>query len=281
MSRLYIGAPQDDHPQRLAGAVQGSPLSSFHGRVAIVTGAASGIGRATVERILERGGRTVAVDLDKDKLGWLGDRADALPLAGDISREDTNAAMVEAALRAFGRVDVVVLNAGLPAQGTLDGLSLDVFERVLDVNLRGCVLGLRAALPALRSAGGGSVVMTASVSGLGGDPGMWAYNTAKGAVVNLVRAASLELAHQRIRVNCVCPGPIRTGMTAPVIAALPQVAEALRSHIPLQRFGEPGEVAEAICFLASDAASFITGAILPVDGGITASSGQFAPPRRS
>lgn len=256
-------------------------MSAFHDRVAIVTGAASGIGRATVERILERGGRAVAVDLDAEKLGWVGGLKGAIAHAGDVSREDTNAAMVETALRAFGRLDVLVLNAGLPSQGTLDGLPLDAFERVLDVNLRGCVLGLRAALPALRRAGGAAVVMTASVSGLGGDPGMWAYNTAKGAVVNLARAASLELAREGIRVNCVCPGPIRTGMTAPVISALPQVAEALRSRIPLQRWGEAGEAAEAICFLASESASFITGAILPVDGGITASSGQFAPPQRA
>ncbi len=256
-------------------------MSAFHDRVAIVTGAASGIGRATVERILERGGRAVAVDLDEGRLGWLAGRDRAIALAGDVSREDTNAAMVEAALRAFGRLDVLVLNAGLPAQGTLDGLPLESFERVLDVNLRSCVLGLRAALPALRRAGGGAVVMTASVSGLGGDPGMWAYNTAKGAVVNLARAASLELAREGIRVNCVCPGPIRTGMTQPVLSSLPQVAEALRSRIPLQRWGEASEVAEAICFLASESASFITGAILPVDGGITASSGQFAPPQRA
>lgn len=254
---------------------------AFRGRVAVVTGAASGIGRAAAEKLAARGARVVAVDVDELALNWTAGRADVVACTGDVSDPETNAAMVDTALRRFGRLDVVLLNAGVPSQGTIDGLPLAVFERVLDVNLRGCVLGLRAALPALRASGRGSVVVTASVSGLGGDPGLWAYNTAKGAVVNFVRAASLELAREDIRVNCVCPGPIRTGMTEPLIAAVPQVYETLRSHIPLQRWGEAGEVAEAILFLASDAASFITGAILPVDGGVTANSGQFAPPPKA
>jgi meso-butanediol dehydrogenase/(S,S)-butanediol dehydrogenase/diacetyl reductase len=248
-------------------------------RVAVVTGAASGIGRAVGEQWLVAGGSLVAVDLvasdfDGEHTGR------AVAITGDVSDPATSARMVAAAVDRFGGLDALVLNAGMPATGAVDDLPLETFERVLDVNLRGVVLGLRAALPALRGSTSAAVVVTASVSGLGGDPGMWAYNTAKGAVVNFVRAASLELASQGIRVNAVCPGPIRTGMTKPITEAAPAVAESLQRNIPLQRWGEAGEVAAVITFLASPAASFVTGAIVPVDGGISASSGQFPPPRR-
>jgi 3-oxoacyl-[acyl-carrier protein] reductase len=171
-----------------------------------------------------------------------------------------------------------VLNAGLPSTGSIDGLDLESFDRVLAVNLRAVVLGLRAGLSALRSSQTAAVVVTASVSGLGGDPGMWAYNAAKGGVVNFVRSASLELASQGIRVNAVCPGPIRTGMTRPITDAAPAVAERLARNVPLQRWGEAVEVAAVINFLASPAASFVTGAIVPVDGGVSANTGQFQPP---
>lgn len=249
----------------------------FDDKVVVVTGAASGIGRATCELIVQAGGRAVAVDQDGPELAWA--KGDCLAsVVGDVTDPATSDAMIALASDTFGGVDALVLNAGLPATGGLCDLSIAEFDRVMDVNVRGSVLGLRAGIPALRQRGGGSVVMTASVSGLGGDPGMWSYNTAKGAVVNLVRSASLELAQFGIRVNAVCPGPTHSGMTNP-LREIPAIYQALRARIPLQRWGEAVEVAQVIRFLVSDHASFVTGAVIPVDGGITASTGQFAPPQ--
>jgi NAD(P)-dependent dehydrogenase (short-subunit alcohol dehydrogenase family) len=253
-------------------------MSDWSGRVAIVTGAASGIGCAAAKRILAQGGAVVAVDLTASSLVWL-DEDDpggtrSRRVVGDVTDESTNARAVEAA-QSLGGLHAMLLNAGLPANGTLESLDMATFDRVLAVNLRAVVLGVRAGLPALRRANSGAVVVTASVSGLGGDPGLWAYNTAKGGVVNFVRAAALELGREGVRINAVCPGPIHTGMTRAILQT--PVHEELRRHIPLGRWGEAEEVAAVLTFLASPAASFVNGAIVPVDGGVSAGTAQFTP----
>jgi NAD(P)-dependent dehydrogenase (short-subunit alcohol dehydrogenase family) len=248
----------------------------WSGRGACVTGAASGIGRATAEKLHARGARVVAVDLDGDALGWTDGRDGLHPVVGDVTDESCNAAMVEAA-RAAGGLDALVLNAGLPMAGSVESLPLADFDRALDVNLRAVLLGIRAGLPLLREGDAGAIVVTASVSGLRGDPGLWPYNAAKAGAINLVRSVSMELAPQGIRINAVCPGPIHTSMTA-AIRGVPAMHDELQKHIPLGRWGEPEEVAEVIAFLASPAASFVTGAAIPVDGGVTANTAQFNPP---
>ena len=149
------------------------------------------------------------------------------------------------------------------------------FDRVIGVNLAGSCSECARVCQRCARARSPSIVVTASVSGLGGDPGMWAYNTAKGGVVNFVRAAALELGREGIRVNAVCPGPVHTGMTANILQS--PMHEELRRHIPLGRWGEPEEVAAVLAFLASPLASFVNGAIVPVDGGVFAGSGQFTP----
>jgi meso-butanediol dehydrogenase / (S,S)-butanediol dehydrogenase / diacetyl reductase len=247
-------------------------------QVVAVTGAASGIGRATVELFAERGAKVVAVDVAKRGLDELARRDGVVPLVGDVSTESANAELVALALRAFGRLDAVVLNAGIGGAGPLESAgAVERFDRVLAVNVRGAVLGLRAALPALRAAGGGSVVVTSSVSGLYGDPGTWAYNASKAAVVNLVRAAALDYAVENIRVNAIAPGLTATALTSGVIAD-PVLGPAVVERIPQLRWADPREQAEAIWFLTSPAASYITGVTLPVDGGLTASSGLLLPP---
>lgn len=250
-------------------------MSDLHkGRVVWVTGAASGIGKATVEEVLAEGGFAVGSDLPTADFSWAEMNERIAVVAGDVTDPDHNREAVDLALDKFGRLDGAVLNAGIAGRDDLFGESMELFDRVQEVNVRAVVLGIRSAAKVMRP--GSAITVTASTSGMRGDPGMWVYNTSKAAVINLVRAASMDLAGRGIRINAVCPGPTKTGMTDG--AYDDDWHENLRRRMPLQKWGLSSEVAAAHSFLLSEKASQITGVHLPVDGGMSANSGQFLPP---
>jgi meso-butanediol dehydrogenase / (S,S)-butanediol dehydrogenase / diacetyl reductase len=250
-------------------------------RVVLITVAASGIGRATARLYTERGYRVLAFDVDAaglDKLAADG-HADAT-FAGDAADGEANDAAVELAVYRFGRLDAAVLNAGIGGAGPLESAgALERFDRVLAVNVRGVAAGVRAAVPALRAGGGGAIVATSSVSGLRGDPGTWAYNASKAAIINLVRGLAVDYAAEDIRINAIAPGGTVTALTAGQVAH-PVLGPEIAARIPAQRWAEPREQAEAIWFLTSPAASYITGVVLSVDGGLAANGGILPPPPR-
>lgn len=247
-------------------------------RVALVTGAGSGIGKAFAELWLERHGPVVGLDIDAERVAWL-EGEDRAALVGDVTVAEDNEALVALAEERFGRVDTLVLSAGVSAWGGIEELDLAVYDRVMEINVRAAVLGIRAVAPALRRAGGGSIVGLSSSSGTAGEPDHWAYCTSKAALSNLMRSAAMDLARDGIRVNVVSPGPTHTDLTRWIRETDPEKYEALRSALPMQRWGEQEELAEAVAFLASPVSSFITAAVLPVDGGVTGRTAQL-PPRQ-
>ncbi len=251
----------------------------FEGQVAIVTAAGSGIGAATAKRLAAEGARLVVADLSGTRAQATAQAiaaagSDAAWLKMDAAEPAAVEATVALALSRWGRLDVLVNNAGYGEPALLCDTTLESWNRTLAVTLTSVFLGLKHALPVMRRQGRGAIVNTASVSGIAGDIGMPAYNAAKAGVVNLTRAAALECAGQGIRVNCVCPGGIDTRVTQ-ILAGdrADELRRTMAAVHPLQRMGSAEEVAAAIAFLACDEASFITGAALLADGGLTAASG--------
>ena len=245
----------------------------FAERVAVVAGGAAGIGEAAARALAAEGARVVVADCDRERgprvASEIGGSFEALDVGDDAQVEH----LISETARRLGRLDILVASAFATAFGSIQSLGLAEWSRTIDVTLTAVFTGLRAAVLAMRQMGGGVVVNVASVSGLRGDRGLSAYNAAKAGVINLTRAAALELAPAGIRVNAVCPGLIDTPALQRALGRVPAREAVVRAAVPLGRFGRAEEVAGAILFLASDAASYITGATLVVDGGLTAWSG--------
>jgi meso-butanediol dehydrogenase/(S,S)-butanediol dehydrogenase/diacetyl reductase len=235
------------------------------GKVALVTGAARGIGLATTDLFLEDGWRVAMVDRDQPALeDAAADRAGGAPFIHDISVPAEVAAMSDAVLARFGRVDAVINNAGVADFGPIDETGFDRWRRVMETNLDGVFLVSQAMTPALK-ASRGALVNIASISGLRASTLRVAYGTSKAGVIQLTRQQAAELGEFGIRANCVCPGPVRTKLAMAVHSQ--EIIEAYHDAIPLNRYGSEREIAEVIVFLCSEKASYVTGQVIAVDGG--------------
>src|SRR4051794_21904240 len=241
----------------------------LEGRSAVVTGAARGIGFAIAQTFTEHGARVVLADIDGDAATaaaekLVADGAEAIAQPCDVTSASDIAILVQRCVDAFDSIDIMVNNAGITRDASMPKMSLDDFTSVIDVHLRGAWLGTRAAGLQMSERGTGSIVNVSSISGKVGNFGQTNYSAAKAGIVGLTKAAAKELARKNVRVNAVAPGLIRTAMTE----AMPQAAwDSKLAEIPMGRAGEPSEVADAVTFLASDMASYLTGIVIEIAGG--------------
>jgi len=244
-------------------------MNALTGKVAIVTGAGGGIGSAITETFCREGARVVAVDIsgrESDVAAPLGDRCVAF--RADVTTSADVRGMIQEAVGRFGRLDILVNNAGI------DGLCVatpdypeEEFDRVMAVNCRSVFLGMKYAIPEMLRTGGGSIVNTASTAAVNGFAMMPAYCASKGAIVQLTKATAMEFATRGIRVNAICPGPVRTEMTVQIPAA---IMKRVIDRTPMARYAEPEEIAKTVAFLASDQSSYVTGVAMLADGGQSA-----------
>lgn len=247
--------------------------SEFAGKAVIVTGAAQGIGRTIAEQFVQQGARVLIFDLDAELANETARRLSpdgemVVSVAGDVSRREDVHRAVQTCRERFGRLDVMVAHAGIADATPLLEIDDASWQRIMDVNLKGVFLSTQEAGRVMAQAGGGAIVVTASTNAFWVESNLAHYNTSKGGVVAFVRSAAIDLARYGIRVNAVAPGVVRTRIAAWVTEDPVLAAEYLK-HIPLGRFAETIDVANAVLFLASSKSSYITGQALVLDGGQT------------
>ena len=246
------------------------------GKLTVITGAATGIGRATAQLFAQEGAQVVIADLNEEDAQETVDNINsensrAWFVRTDVSHAEDMEALMKSAAELMGGIDVIFNNAGAQRSGAVTDFDESEWDLLMDINPKSCFLGAKYSVPYLRERGGGSIVNMASIAGLKGGPGMTAYSASKGAVVAFTKALAAELAPDNIRVNCVCPGWIDTPFNQPAIEFMggrTNQEEMVQQTVPLQRQGTPEEIAPGILYLASEASSYMTGKELIIDGGL-------------
>ncbi|HUZ42559.1 MAG TPA: 3-oxoacyl-ACP reductase [Acidimicrobiales bacterium] len=246
-------------------------MGRLDNKVAVITGAASGIGRATARRFASEGASVVVADFDAEHGPLVAAEIGGLFVQVNVAQQDSVIAMYERTVEVYGGIDILFNNAGIsPADDdSILTTGLDAWKRVQDVNLTSVYLCCKYGIPHLQSRGGGSIINTASfVAVLGSATSQISYTASKGGVLAMSRELAVQFARERIRVNALCPGPVNTPLLIELFAKDPERAARRLVHVPMGRFGEPEEIANAVLFLASDDASFVTATTFMVDGGI-------------
>jgi len=247
-------------------------VERFTDRVAVITGGAGGIGRASAERLAAEGATVVIVDTNEEAGKALAEDLGGLFIAADVTSPDDNTRIYEQTHSTYGRIDVAFHNAGIspPDDDSILDTGLEAWKRVQDVNLTSVFLGCKAVLPYMLAQGRGSIINTASfVATLGAATSQISYTASKGGVLAMTRELGVQFARQGVRVNALSPGPVATPLLMELFANDPERARRRLVHVPVGRFAEPSEIASAVAFLASDDASFITASNFLVDGGLT------------